>query len=648
VAAEISYLSAWQTTEEDPYPADPIRYTAEILGGQFSANTPYLILFSVAYSANDTSYGIDVRLELPDGTVKQRVTQFTDNNLDFKNFSGAVYCETGVSPSACRFRIEILTNQPTGTVRTDDAEIIAIDLTTGLRVGTDLFNTINSTVSGAIDNTYSSHVFCGLEIPATAESTDWLVLGTVSFESTVATTPTLHGVRLWDASGSQEIMLRQEMKKDSITAKALGTDHASLGVMGIIEGNTGNRSIQLQAIGDNDWKHTYSQLTLIKLSRFKHKIIDQGDHGDYIYSGYYDIVPMDGESLPSDGASLGQLYFWAAVMNASEGSGSNFETRDSVSTRLGLSTGAHYSSTGWTGTSNVFWVMVFHREEGVTTFFPNTRAERRNGSVSAADYKGLAMSVLLNPILADPIDLDMVIAVTYQPETNLSVLVADTNEQSTDLEVLVAGTNTKSVSLDMLISLVFDLSTDLEVLVAGTDQVAANMDIHLSGVEYLVASIQVMIAEHYEQAIANIDMAIADTTNLTTSLDIAITDAPHMVIEPDRPRYLNDIEVTDFQTTASPNGWYSSTKDFAALGVAKRDVVEISEGMNAGYYVVREVQGHTLITEQFINHQEAGPIQGAIRKERDLTAQLSAAVVLDQPMFMAGKSFYCLLDMLIQ
>lgn len=644
-----SYLSNWVISRSFTSVADGTNYYATISGGSFTANTDYLILFTLAYTASQPSYLMDITLETPSGIPVPRVATGTSK---YKSFNGALVVNSGAIPNDCRFKVTIKTIQPTGSVVIDDAVIIAIDMSTGLRAGVDVITNSVAGTGFTRGTNYLANNLVTATLPATTEPTDWLILGTTMFGTSGTLDNKPMGVQLYNNTDAVALQTREETSGDSVANHGWGLDYYMLGSMAIIEGNTAAKDLRLQCIGDNYWATSGgAQMIFVRLNRFANLLIDQGDHGGVGYSGStYDIVPMGGATLPYEGggASQGQIYLWAANMTASAGSGADFQTRDGSSTRLSLGGSPyHYSVEVWRSATS-FWVGVCHREQVVSSFTPNTRAQGIIGGVTANLYKGVAFGTVLAPILMEAVDLDMLIGQTFEKTSDLGVLVAATHEPVSDLDVLIAETRLVSTGLDMVLSLFKTIQADFDLAIAQTLQIDTDFDIHLTGVEYLSSLINITVAETHETAPIDLDMAIGINYTLAAGLDLAVSDAPHMIIEPDRPKYMADIEVTDFETTASPNGWYSPTKDFASLGVAKRDVVEIQEGMNVGSYIVREVQGHTLLVEEFIRTSEPGPLRGAIRKERDLTAQFNAAVVMDQPMFMPGRSMYCLLDMLIQ
>jgi len=643
----ISYLSGRQSSRDGIAVADGTKSYCTISSGSFSANTDYLIIFCLSYTANQPSYLMDVSLQVPSGTVLPRVATGTSK---YKSFSGAIVVNSGATPIDCKFNVTIKTIQATGSVYVDDGIIIAIDMSTGLRVGEDIISNSVAGTGYTRGTNYLANDLVTATLPATSEPTDWLVLGTVMFGTSGTLDQKPIGLQLYNNTDAVALHTREETSGDSVANHGWGLDYYMLGGMALIEGNTAAKDLRLQCVGDNYWATSGgAQMIFLRLNRFRDLIIDQGDHGGAGYSGTsYNIVPMNGQSLAASGTQ-GQIYLWAATLNASAGSGADFETKGGPtgSVRLSLGSPYLYSMELWRA-SDIFWVQVVNHEQTVTTMKPSTTAVSRLGGNSAGLYKGVAFGTPLSPILMDTVDLDMWIGQTFTETADVGVLVAATREPVSDLDVMIAETRLVSTGLDMSISLVETVWTNLDLLIAKTLQVDTDFDVHLTGVEYISSLINILVAATYETDPVDIDMAIGINYTLSAGMDLAVSDSPHMVIEPDRPKYMADIEVSDFETTASPNGWYSPTKDFAALGVAKRDVVEIQGGMNVGSYIVREVQGHALLVEEFIRTSEQGPILGAVRKERNLTAQFNAAVVMDQPMFMPGKSMFSLLDMLIQ
>ena len=96
-----------------------------------------------------------------------------------------------------------------------------------------------------------------------------------------------------------------------------------------------------------------------------------------------------------------------------------------------------------------------------------------------------------------------------------------------------------------------------------------------------------------------------------------------------------------------PNAVKSPTTNFQALGVEPDDVLEIETGPNTGHYVIRAVIDNLLYVEQELPSPDAGPVTASIRKKRTKTPQLSAAVIVNQPTFNAGVSFFTAMDVFV-
>lgn len=143
----------------------------------------------------------------------------------------------------------------------------------------------------------------------------------------------------------------------------------------------------------------------------------------------------------------------------------------------------------------------------------------------------------------------------------------------------------------------------------------------------------------------DLDLAVAQALTLTTGVDIHVTDAPAVVIEPDRGKARALVEVTDFVATVSTNSLKSPTTDFESLGVQGGDVVEVG-GLNAGSYVIAGVQGSTLIVGAKLFNSESG-VTGEVRVRQTAVAYAEAATVTTPAFFNAGFSLGAGLNMLI-
>jgi hypothetical protein len=173
------------------------------------------------------------------------------------------------------------------------------------------------------------------------------------------------------------------------------------------------------------------------------------------------------------------------------------------------------------------------------------------------------------------------------------------------------------------------------------------MDALLSGSLYLTGSLSLGVAAALELS-SDTDMAVAEAYSLTPALDVLLTDSLPVVLEPNGPKAAPLVTATDLLLGTHPNVITSPTVDFAAAGVAFGDVLEIYEGPNAGHYIVQSVQGNALfVGEAPIAPSWPGPWAGEVRQHRDVTAQVTAALVIDQSLLLAPTVRYCTLEVLI-
>jgi len=128
-------------------------------------------------------------------------------------------------------------------------------------------------------------------------------------------------------------------------------------------------------------------------------------------------------------------------------------------------------------------------------------------------------------------------------------------------------------------------------------------------------------------------------------LSLVITDAPTVIVEPDRPKS-DGLAVPNLYRT-TPVSFKSPTVDFAAQGIVGGDVLEVLDGPNRGHYVIRSVQGTIVFVAQQLLFDDATPVAAVVRPQRNLTAQRKAAVVVSQPAFNQGFSMAVGTDILI-
>jgi hypothetical protein len=107
------------------------------------------------------------------------------------------------------------------------------------------------------------------------------------------------------------------------------------------------------------------------------------------------------------------------------------------------------------------------------------------------------------------------------------------------------------------------------------------------------------------------------------------------------------LTLTDLYLGIHPNVITSPTTDFVAAGVSIGDVLEVTEGLNAGHYLVRSLETNALFVHEAFPVRTSGPLTGEVRVQRDRFATVTAAVVLDQALFVGGFSVAARLDMVL-
>lgn len=231
--------------------------------------------------------------------------------------------------------------------------------------------------------------------------------------------------------------------------------------------------------------------------------------------------------------------------------------------------------------------------------------------------------------------------------TSLAVLVADTSFVTSLADLVLAEERAATAQLQPLISAIIPLSADLSVTVAQPLEATVTLDALLSGSLYLTGSLSLGVAAEREVA-SDADMAVAEAYSLTPTLDVSLTDSVPVVLEPNAPKSAPLVTATDLLLGTHPNVITSPTIDFAAVGVRYSDVLEIYEGPNAGHYIVQSVQGNAVfVGEAPVAPSWPGPWAGEVRQHQDVTAQVSAALVIDQSLLFAPTIRYCTLEVLV-
>lgn len=96
-----------------------------------------------------------------------------------------------------------------------------------------------------------------------------------------------------------------------------------------------------------------------------------------------------------------------------------------------------------------------------------------------------------------------------------------------------------------------------------------------------------------------------------------------------------------------PNAVYSPTINLQEAGAAPDDVLEIMSGPCAGHYIIRAVIDHIAFVEQELPSNDAGPVTAEIRRTKEKIATLTAAIVINQPLFNNGVMQWAAMDVWI-
>jgi len=228
---------------------------------------------------------------------------------------------------------------------------------------------------------------------------------------------------------------------------------------------------------------------------------------------------------------------------------------------------------------------------------------------------------------------------------SLSVLVADTSFVTASQNMVVAEEMARTTELQPAIAATLTSSVDTDVAVAAQRARTLGLDVFASGSAYLLVSMRAAVAEA-EQLVADADVAVAGTSAKTTSLNVSLSDAAPILLEPDAPKTTPLLTVDDLMVT----GWnaITSAADFIAAGVRVGDVLELVGGANRGNYMVAGVQENVLFVSQaFINTIAVGPFSGEVRTGQTVSAVATAAVVIDQAVFLAPFQLSCVLNVAV-
>jgi len=230
--------------------------------------------------------------------------------------------------------------------------------------------------------------------------------------------------------------------------------------------------------------------------------------------------------------------------------------------------------------------------------------------------------------------------------TSLAVLVADTAFVTTSTELVIAEETARTASLEVTTAATTTLPLDTAALVAGAFEQTSQLDALLDGTFYVQTGMRVAISGAGAESVS-LSCAVAESLSLTTDLSVATTDVVPFLIEPDRPRATPLLTLTDLYLGVHPNVISSPTTDFAAAGVSIGDVLEVTEGDNAGHYLIRAIETNVLYVHEAFPVRTAAALDGVVRQQRDRFATVTAAVVLDQAVFVAGTTVSAQLDLVI-
>ena len=154
----------------------------------------------------------------------------------------------------------------------------------------------------------------------------------------------------------------------------------------------------------------------------------------------------------------------------------------------------------------------------------------------------------LPPRVMGDVTMGVTIADTESISATLQFGIAETNSRAATLATTIAEVRTRIATLDHVIAETFELNASLNVSNAGAFTRTAFLGVFLSGSEFQSAIFRCVIAtavtlDH------SLNMLVAATNELFALLDLAITDSPQIVIEPDRPGFLPAITVSNLETS---------------------------------------------------------------------------------------------------
>jgi hypothetical protein len=201
----------------------------------------------------------------------------------------------------------------------------------------------------------------------------------------------------------------------------------------------------------------------------------------------------------------------------------------------------------------------------------------------------------------------------------------------------------KTASADMAVADTAELTTSLEVYeIAG---VTSDLDAFVvANVTELTSVLRVVVGATETHALP-ISVTVGEEIELTVDADVNIDDTVTPVIEPNplvTPPYL---VLMDVETGGGlhANAIRSTIVDFEAAGAQPGDIFEITSGQNVGVYIVRSVDGSFLFLEQVVPVTDSG-VTAELRRPVGTLPYGSAALIISQPQFDAGFAVVASLD----
>ena len=194
---------------------------------------------------------------------------------------------------------------------------------------------------------------------------------------------------------------------------------------------------------------------------------------------------------------------------------------------------------------------------------------------------------------------------------SLSILIADPLFLTASTNMIVTEETAQTVQLQPAIAATLSRFVDADLAVAATYARSAALDVFPDGSTYLTPTMRVTVADEWHLT-ADVAVAVAATSAPTATLNISVSDAVPIVLEPDAPKSEPIVTAGDFVITQSNT--IGSATDFLAAGVQTGDVLELLDGVNRGNYLIRGVEQNVLfVSEAFPKLLARPPLRGSIR-----------------------------------